>query len=364
MSLRRVRVIGAGKRVREAALPAFAALPHRFELAGLHARSARELEAGGRTYPVTTLDSLTAQEVAETDLFYLAVGKDAVPAVLTHLTSFDVSRADLLIDTPVVRFKHFGHARLAQAFRDAWVSEDCVTLPWIDTVLAAVAGGAIGRPRTALFLQSGYAYHAVATAKAVLRGKAVTVATRTKLAGGGALRRMRFARGTRALVLEPRDYAVGRFALLGRSGVIADWDCRADPRLPYLGPDARDVARHPAWYGAQRLAPVVEDGAWTGFRIGDVETRLDEAEVELLRGGDVDASVVARMDDLKRVGFYRLLRRIAAGEGAWPLLEGLDDMVVDYHLEKLGRYVANPLTSARSGLARVLLGAATRLASR
>jgi len=72
------------------------------------------------------------------------------------------------------------------------------------------------------------------------------------------------------------------------------------------------------------------------------------------------ATVTSCMEAMKRVGFLRLLRALHAGRGAYPVADALDDMVVDYHLEKLGRYAANPFSSARSPLARGLLAAATR----
>ena len=62
----------------------------------------------------------------------------------------------------------------------------------------------------------------------------------------------------------------------------------------------------------------------------------------------------------KSLAALRLLKRIEAGRGAYPLEEGLDDMLVDYHLEKLGFYVANPLTSQRSALGRAALKLLTR----
>jgi hypothetical protein len=67
------------------------------------------------------------------------------------------------------------------------------------------------------------------------------------------------------------------------------------------------------------------------------------------------------MDDLKRVGFLRLLAAIRDGRGGYPVADAIDDMVVDYHLEKLGRYRDNPLTSPRYALGRLALSTLTRL---
>jgi hypothetical protein len=66
------------------------------------------------------------------------------------------------------------------------------------------------------------------------------------------------------------------------------------------------------------------------------------------------------MEAMKRVGFLRLLRRIARGEGAYPIDSALEDMVVDYWLEKFGRYRATPLTRPDAPLGRALLRLLTR----
>jgi hypothetical protein len=65
------------------------------------------------------------------------------------------------------------------------------------------------------------------------------------------------------------------------------------------------------------------------------------------------------MEAMKRVGFLRLLRRLASGKGAYPVEQALEDMVVDYHLERFGRYLATPLTRPDAPLAKLILGLLT-----
>ena len=65
------------------------------------------------------------------------------------------------------------------------------------------------------------------------------------------------------------------------------------------------------------------------------------------------------MEAMKRVGFLRLLRRLAEGRRGYALEQGLEDTVVDWCLERLGFYVGTPLTSPRSTLGRGLLSLAT-----
>jgi len=334
---KRVLVIGSGKRVREAALPALARLEAEFELTHIAARTAKQLDVGGRSYDVVPLDGLDASWLEGLDLLYLAVTKDAVPSVLAKLTALDVSSIDILIDTPVVRFKHYRQVAKLAKFRNAWVAEDCTVLPWFDVVEEALRDGLIGELQSVLFHRAAYAYHGVATAKALLGSLRVKSGVRK-----GGQRDLRFANGKRARMIEPRDYSVGHVLLEGTTGSLSD---------------AEGV-------GAHLLEPIVEDARWVGFRIGDRERRLDEDEIHLLGDDDPTKQVTARMDDLKRVGFLRLLRSIESGQGAYPVEEAIDDMVVDYHLEKFGRYLDNPFTSPRYALGRLLLSTLTRATGR
>jgi hypothetical protein len=338
VSVRGVLVIGTGKRARETALPAFHRLPDAFQVRAVFAKHAKELAVDGRTYTVRAASELDAAALEGVDLVYCAVTKDAVPGVLARLAALGVSSRELLIDTPVVRFKHLRHADLCRAFRAAWVAEDCVHLPWIEPVRAVVAAGAIGRLEGVLFQRSAYAYHGVATAKAVLGATRVARARREGMGGGLARRTVWFrdAGGAEAWIVEPRDYASGTVCVLGSGGSVADFD--------HTGPGTH-----------LRLAPVLAAGEVVGLRVGDAEHELDAAERELVRGDPAELGLTARMDAWKRVGFLRLLRAIAAGRGGYALEAALEDTVVDYYLERLGRYRATALTDPRERLARALL---------
>lgn len=344
MSQRRALVVGLGKRVREAVLPAMARTG--IEVAGVAARSAREESVEGRSYKVQPFDSLESSQVAEIDLVYLAVGKNAVPEVLRGLQRIGVGHADLLIDTPVVRFKHLLNARRLRSFRNAWVPEDCAYLPWFDAVRAAAIDG-IGAIERVHFERSAYAYHGLASGKALLSCSRVARASRRAslrevklvrrgMAPAGAIEDV--AEGTRRTmtVREPRDYSVGWVRVDGASGAVSD--------DPAANPDATPLE---CTFGSTGTGSVV-----TGFRCGDHMVDLDDEEQSLTIGVEPGRSVIALQEAMKRVGLLRLLRRVEGGEGAYSVIEGLDDMVVDYHLEKFGRYWANPLTSARGWVGR------------
>jgi len=340
MSARGVWIVGAGARVRDAFLPVFRALQEQCEVRGLLARSARILETEAQSYPVRALGSLTQSDLVPGDLVVIAVSKQSVPDVLAQLTELDVSQVDLLIDTPVVRFRLFYHWKRVLAFRAAWVAEDCADLPWIETVRLALEAELIGDLRELWFEHSAYAYHAIATAKALVGESRVRSGRRTKREGEF-VRRLRFASGVSALQTEPCRYAEGSIRIIGSTGVISD-----------LSPDAE---------GGLHLQARTKGGAVVGFRIGEIETNLSSMESSLTVGDPADASVIQRQAAMKRVGLLRILKRIGDGYSGYTIADGLDDMVVDYHLEKFGRYRANPITSFDSPLARLLFGALTRI---
>jgi len=331
---KRILVVGAGGRVTDAVLPALARAGGRFELGGVFARRAREVDARGVLHRVRPLDSLTAAEVAGASVVYVVVAKPAVGAVLAQLGRFDVAHIDLVLETPVVLFKHLHHVRRVRPFRGVSVAEDISALPWLDLVRTLTAhDGALGPPQRVELDRSGYAYHGVALAKALLGDDHVRSGARRRRPGQE-LRSLRFAGGGEASWTSPRDYSVGAVALHCARGVVSDR----------------------AGAGRVQLEAVLSGGRQVGVRAGDLTLDFDDDEAALCTEAAAGASLTARMQDMKRIGLLRLFRRIHEGRGAYPLASGLDDMLVDYHLEKLGRYVANPVTSARGAALPLVAG--------
>ena len=340
MEKKRVLLIGAGRRILQNVLPVFEAMDDLYEVAAIYTRTLEEGGGSRELRPITELSSLE-----DIDLVHVAVDKDSIPQALETLAGLDPARTELLIDTPVLRFRHFLHLKWLERMRAIWVPEDCATLPWIPVVRRAIAAGAIGELHTLHFDRSGYAYHGLATAKALTGAKRVTSGRRVRVGAGRFERRLRLSSGHSAIFVEPRDYLRGHLRLIGSRGVITDTHERAP--------------------GDLRIQLQIEAGACRAIRVGDFVEHLSDAEAALtLPVGDEetalagilppDASIIARQGMLKRVGLLRLLRDLHAGRGAYPLSDGVDDMVCDYYLEKLGYWWDTPLTSPRSGPARLL----------
>ncbi len=324
--MKRAWIVGSGKRVVETALPVFAA-QSTWELAGVASRRAKTIEAGGARHDVRALDALTRADLAGTELVYLVVSKPAVPSVVARVAELAPAGCALLIETPVMLFKHLGHLSRLDAFHATWVAEDCATLPCWDPVLALE-----DRARSAVFDRCAYAYHGVAMARTVLGGDRVASARRTPNG-----REVRFANGASYTAVEPRDYARGRLELRAPG-----WTAVTN------GGESSSPA------GLRRLAAVVEDGALAGFALDDVRCEMSAVERAVAGAPGAGDGMFRWMDAMKRVGFLRLLERIAAGGGGYSVRDAVEDCVVDYWLHRAGRYRATALMDPERGLARAL----------
>lgn len=337
---RNVLVVGAARRVLEAALPAFAAAEPALRVASVWAKHEKTARAGGRSYDVHAMEGFDASALEGIDLVYVAVAKAVAPRILAKLLEHGAARCELLIDTPVLLPKHFRHVPLLEQFKAAWVPEDCAYLPWLPLVARANSSW-LGAPRRLEFERSAYAYHAHATLRA-LAGAPLSSARRRRIAADRHERMLRFDNGVEALLVEPRDYSRGRFAIRGEHGVVADHDLA----------------------GARRIELVLDGDACTGLRLGDDVEPLDAAEQGLVGPCDPRASITQLHEAWKRVGFLRLLRAIDAGRGGYPVYDALEDTLADYALEKLGRFRATRATSPRFATARKIYALGSRLAGR
>lgn len=384
MSVRRLLILGAGQRVRETILPAVAALPERWVVDGVFARSEKTIDARGVPYQTESFDTLSKARLDGVDLVYLCVAKHAVPSVLRRLVGCDPRKVQLLIETPVLLFKQLGAHSLFDAFQSVFVSEDTSTLPWVETLTAAQSAGLLGAPQRVVFEHSAWRYHGLAMTRTLLQCDTIVRARRQGREVDKGRVTLHMASGALGEIVEPRDYATGHWMLHcrpagGAGGTTAAAD--AGGRRPQLVTDAgglgpqleTDVGQHgeqlvtdaalrPA--GALHLSPLITGSRCVGFQIADIVTELTGAESALLGDVPADVTATALTDRLKAVGLMRMLVDMHEGRGGYPLELALDDMMVDYLLEKLGRWRRTPLSSLRSPGGRVLLPRLLNLLSR
>ena len=180
---RKVLILGSGQRIVNAALPAFEALPELYSVEGVIARKEKTIATKNGIQKVEPISRLDNERIAAIDLIFICVSKAAVPTVLEHLGKLEVSRTDLLIDTPVLLFKHLSHFKKFEPFRNVWVAEDMSTLPWLDTLDLVRESESLGDPKSLTLYQSAYAYHGLALAKTLLGGAPIKSAKRRHTGG-------------------------------------------------------------------------------------------------------------------------------------------------------------------------------------
>lgn len=337
-------IIGAGKRMQSTALPVLEKLKGHFAIHRIFDKSEMKIRSKEGEYETGRFDEIGRDDVSEADLVYVAVNKEKVPGVLKRLSRFDPARADLLIETPVLLFKHFCFVDLLKRFRNAWVAEDCTRLPCFDVIHDALGRGLIGELRRVEFHQSAYKYHGLAALKTWLNCTRISSARKGKMGRGLERRELKFANGTSGRMYEPRDYAKGRFVVEGDKGSISD------------GANGSGDEHF--------LEPLVEGSTCRGFRIGEMTTALSADEMDLMGTMEAGARVTSVMDPMKRVGFYRMLKGMAEGDGGYPAREALDDMVIDYYLDKVRFFRGNPVMSVKSKIGHNLLKTASRVMCR
>jgi hypothetical protein len=305
-------IIGAGRRVVEDVLPAFEAAETDYGISAVFARGTRAFFGRRQTYQVLPLSELNAETVQSADIIYVAVPPGEVGSVLRLLSTFSSPQARLVLDTPAILDEEVD----AAAFKSVHVAEDSTELPWIEIVRrAAKHGGPLGPLKRVVCDRSVFRYHGIALIKALCAPPNVRAG---HISSGFRVFSSLYIKcgKTRAVIKEPRNYECGRLWIEGEQGVASDRSENKDLSISLKREGDRCI----------------------GFKLGEIEADLSEAETDLMGRIKADDTVITRMLDIKRVGLLRLLGKIKRGEG-WTLADGVNDAVVDASLHRFNFYI-------------------------
>ena len=326
MTKKSVLIIGSGKRVREAALPALQCLPD-VSIDKIYARTAKEVTVGSQKYGVQDIEELQAGDIAAVDLIYMAVKQPGVVAVLKRLSAFDLSETDLLIETPVMPVTELSHLNLFEKFRNVWVAEDCTRLPCFDVLK--------GKTVTNVVLdQSGYKYHAIALLKTLTGSSHIFSATRENSGNGKTCDRIVFDNGQEARIISPRDYKNGSFSFDFNGKKFSDSSSIQNAVVV--------------------MKPVLEGSECIGFKFeGNGSTvQLNSEEMKLLGTWELGTTISAKMHDLKRAGLYRMFKDILEGKGSYRFEAAIRDMTISFYLDNCGFYRNNAFMQPEKTIGR------------
>ena len=181
-----------------------------------------------------------------------------------------------------------------------------ILLPWIDTLQRACAAtGPIGEIREIVAHRSLFRYHGLAFGRRLADlskcSKEISaVSDRSRI-------RYRLGEEFSLIMEEPRCYETGRIYIQGTNGMVSD-------------------RRHE---NSTQIRMLVEDGHCIGFRIGDISTSLSSLESRLIGKVAKSDTVITKMNEMKRVGLYRLLCRVQQNQTTWSIKDGLIDSYLD-----------------------------------
>lgn len=228
-------VVGAGERVLGAVLPALGCLRSRFHVRDVVARSRKQISFGDRAITTTTLDAVDFEGA---DLIVVAVSLSEIPRVVEVIAT-RAPNAVLMLDTPVLPPSGLWTSRRFAAFRRVVVSEDNLALPPFLLARSLIEQGEIGTLQRIYFFHNGFKGHALASLKLLANASIDRIIDR-KFAGKRRQKTIEMANGVTAVMYEPRDYAIGKFMLVGDRGTIADFETEdaSSIRLGYQVSDA------------------------------------------------------------------------------------------------------------------------------
>jgi hypothetical protein len=226
--MKKVLIIGSGRRVQQTILPAVYYLRDTFRLVGIYSRKKKILRLPEKDSSVRTITNLDVIDFDTLDLIIVAVTTENVPDILQMLSHYSLRHIILFLDTPVLRMNHLWAIKYFSHFRSVYVTEDFVAMQNFRIVKKIIGKGKIGRLRTIFLFHSGFKHHALAIIRTIASSPFITsLFIRTQNSSVSEL----FATlpdGVRSRILLPRDYRSGRFLAVGERGHISDYPLAGD----------------------------------------------------------------------------------------------------------------------------------------
>lgn len=221
--MKKVVIIGAGRRVQSHILPAVIQSSDYMTLSAIYARTEKKLLLSGEKYPVSTLDNNSIIKLKDADIIIICVSENGVATVLSHLLQGKCSGKHIFIDTPVFSGKNIKNYGLVKKFEHIFVLEDWLALNNFDLVTSLIRSGKIGKIKKIFFFHSGYRHHAVAIARRWTGSRVIRSVKHKKYSMGFNEFNLVDDSGASTWILEPRDYNQGKFLIMGESGSVSDY---------------------------------------------------------------------------------------------------------------------------------------------
>ncbi len=318
MKKKNVFVIGSGRRVQSAILPALACLNSSYRIAGIYSQSIHAIRIPGTKITMWTSNQFSDTNFSDIDLIIIAIPPSQVIRVGRELLSAGARHCIVFVDTPVLALRDVLSCGIFSSFRAVYVSEDYRSMLCYDVAARLIKRGYIGTLKHVYLFHSGYKYHAIAVIKKLTGCQWVRAIRRVSVSREISELRLRLPGGVGATIVEPRDYSVGRFLIVGEKGCISDYPIQEarTMHLSYLGKGTRIV----------------------GFRVSGAIRKWYSLHPNYRTEIAGDASVSVPLQNQKIEGLVRMYASIwrfnSSYKYAW--YDGLYDSIVSSMTDRLG----------------------------
>jgi hypothetical protein len=304
-----VLMIGAGERARNNYLPVLRCLRDKFSIDVIHSRTLASAQAVADRWQIGAVERLSDVDFSRIQLVIVSIPHKANPSVLQQLHNCGY-QLDILIDTPILSIRQLHHRNLLKSFRRTFAAEDYMNFPEFVFARAFVSSHKLGRVHSVHLINTGYRYHALATARSFFDFLPITCVEAIVLPNDNYWLKIFFGRGRIAFVSEPNRRFNGGWAVVGSEGILA-----TDEHAWALG--SKDLMKF------KLSRSDTNDGSGKSFTIrsNDFEMIYPIAWYEIMSQQELDDK--SEMNMMRNCGLVEILESIA-GRGRAPVYSAFD----------------------------------------
>lgn len=203
-------------------LPALYCLPQEYAIVGIWSKTKKRIRLPDGTH-IMTMTGIDTIALHDIDVIVLAATISSVPAILKTLLTHDVGHIDMFLDTPILKMKDVRMARYFSRFKHVYITEDYISMIQTEIIKNYIARGIVGRIKHIYLFHYGYKYHAVSFLKRITGDTYISFMHRKRTSDTISEVHITLSEGCRATIIEPRNYAIGTFLIVGATGTIANY---------------------------------------------------------------------------------------------------------------------------------------------
>lgn len=230
--VKKVALIGSGRRIQNNFIPALNCLPEKFEIVGIHSRTKEKFERVAEKFDLKPIYQVQDFPFSDIDMVVVSISISQVIVVVQKLLPY-AQKLILLLDTPVLnRKRDIWAIKFLKKFKKVIVAEDYMNFPQFELLRNVCSAGVIGDVTNINLFHSGYRYHGLALIRSFLRFPYVRSIRTMALGTSEVITEFCFRDGVRACIVEPYLRERGSIIIIGSKGILTDFQYSKMPARP------------------------------------------------------------------------------------------------------------------------------------